>query len=40
MFEETVEKDIAFGLKNGSSDNEVQRRINEAILLPACLPIY
>ncbi|MDI9481597.1 MAG: energy-coupling factor transporter ATPase [Bacillota bacterium] len=34
LFEETVEKDIAFGLKKmGLPDNEVQRRINEAILI-------
>ncbi|HAA25402.1 MAG TPA: energy-coupling factor transporter ATPase [Ruminiclostridium sp.] len=32
LFEETVEKDIAFGLKKmGLSDSEVNRRINEAL---------
>ncbi|HEY8499244.1 MAG TPA: energy-coupling factor transporter ATPase [Clostridia bacterium] len=32
LFEETVEKDIAFGLKKmGLPDNEVKRRVNEAI---------
>jgi len=34
LFEETVEKDIAFGLKKiGLSDSEMKRRIDEALLI-------
>lgn len=34
LFEETVEKDIAFGLKKmGLPENEVKRRVDEAILI-------